>query len=207
MYSDSNLAINPLAILKPTKEPHRHTLAEYLRREERSQELHEYNNGIITKLPMALGPHNEITINVGHVLKNAVKPLTTKYRVFGAQQLVYMPKLNISRYPDVLVVCEAPLYYDDNEQLLINPILIVEVLSKSTRSYDRAGKFDEYKSIDTFKEYLLIDPKKCHVERRFREEPDLWRDTTFTDINQSLPLKSLNCSIDLKDIYENITFK
>ena len=59
MYNDSNIAINPLAVLKPAKEPRLYKLAEYLRREERSQELHEYKNGIITKLPMALGPHND----------------------------------------------------------------------------------------------------------------------------------------------------
>ena len=207
MFDDSNIVINPLAILPPKKEPRLYTLAQYLRREERSEELHEYINGIITKLPMALGPHNEITMNVAAALKNAIKSLTQKYRIFGAQQLIYMPKKNISRYPDVLAVFEAPLYYDSNEQLLINPILIVEVLSKSTRNYDRNGKFDEYKTLDSFKEYLLIDQKKCHIERRFREEPDLWRDSYFTEINQSIHLKSLDCSIDLSDIYENIELK
>lgn len=207
MFDDSNITINPLAILPPEKEPRFYTLAQYLRREERSEELHEYINGIIIKLPMALGPHNEITMNVAAALKNAIKPLTQKYRVFGAQQLIYMPKKNISRYPDILAVYEAPQYYDSNEQLLINPILIIEVLSKSTRNYDRNGKFDEYKTLDSFKEYLLIDQKKCHIERRFREEPDLWRDSYFTDVNQSIHLNSLGCSIDLTDIYENITFK
>ena len=141
------------------------------------------------------------------MLFRSLKSLPTKHIVLGGQQLIYMPKRNISRYPDVLVVCEAPLYYDSNEQLLINPILIVEVLSKSTRNYDRNGKFDEYKTLDSFKEYLLIDQKKCHIERRFREEPDLWRDSYFTEINQSIHLKSLDCSIDLSDIYENILLK
>jgi Uma2 family endonuclease len=103
-----------------------------------------------------------------------------------------------------LVVAEVPLYWQNNESLLINPVLIVEILSRSTRSYDRKGKFEEYATLNSFKEYLLIDQKKSHVERRFREEPDLWRNTNFVDMPSSIPLKSLNCSISMEDIYENV---
>lgn len=204
MFNDTNIAINPLAALLPEKEPRLYTLGEYLRKEERSNELHEYENGIITKLPMAKGPHNIISINIGTALKIATKSTAKKYVVLGNQQLVYMPVHNFARYPDILVVAEAPLYWENNESLLINPVLIVEVLSRSTRSYDRKGKFEEYVTIDSFKEYLLIDQKKCHVERRFREEPDLWRNTNFTDISDSVALKSLDCSISMADIYDNI---
>jgi Uma2 family endonuclease len=206
MFNDSNIATHPLAVLQPVKEPRLYTLGEYLRKEERSQELHEYENGIITKLPMAKGPHNIISINVGTALKIATKNTPRKYVVMGNQQLVYLPLHNFARYPDILVVAEAPLYWENNESLLINPVLIVEVLSRSTRAYDRKGKFEEYVSLDSFKEYLLIDQKKCHVEKRFREEPDLWRNTNFTDISTSIPLKSLGCSISMADIYENIVF-
>lgn len=205
MFDDNNIAINPLAVLKPEKEPRLYTLAEYLRKEERSNELHEYENGIITKLPMAKGPHNIISANVTWALKNVIKTEKKNYVVLGNQQLVYLPELNFSRYPDILVVAEAPLYWENNECLLINPILIVEVLSRSTRSYDRKGKFDEYITLNSFKEYLLVDQKKCHVERRFREEHDLWRNTNFTDISDSIPLKSLDCSISMEDIYENVS--
>jgi Uma2 family endonuclease len=207
MYNDSNIAINSLAVLTPEKEPRRYTLAEYLRREERSQELHEYYNGIITKLPMARGPHNEIVANIIFALKNSFKSQKTKYRVFSAQQLVYLPELNYSLYPDVLVVVEEPQYWDNNEVLLINPILIVEVLSKSTKKYDRGAKFVEYKTLESFKEYVLIDPNSCHIETHFREEPNLWRDNKYTDLSGSLHLKSVDCSVDLSDIYANIVFK
>jgi Uma2 family endonuclease len=204
MFDDTNIATNPLAVLPPVKEPRLYTLGEYLRKEERSQELHEYENGIITKLPMAKGPHNIISANVTWALKNVIKTEKRKYVVLGNQQLVYLPQLNFARYPDILVVAEAPLYWENNESLLINPILIVEVLSRSTRAYDRKGKFEEYVSLDSFKEYLLVDQKKCHVERRFREEHDLWRNTNFTDISTSILLKSLDCSISMADIYENV---
>ena len=89
MYSDSNLAVNPLAVLKPAREPRLYTLAEFLRREERSQELHEYYNGIIIKLPMARGSHNKIIMNVGTALNNVIDANGKNYEVLGGQQAVY----------------------------------------------------------------------------------------------------------------------
>ncbi len=206
MY-DTTIAINPLAVLKPEKEPRRYTLTEFLRREENSTELLEYYDGIITKLPMARGPHNEIIINVGSVLKQVFKAEDKKYRVLGGQQKVYMPALNWGVYPDVLVITDTPKYWDDNQVLLINPIVIVEVLSKSTKKYDRTSKFMDYKTLESFREYVLIDQNKCYVETHFREKPNVWQGTDYNDINGSIYLKSLDCTIPLADIYENIALK
>ena len=207
MYNDSNIAINPLAVLKPEKEPRRYTLAEYLRREERSEELHEYYDGIITKLPMARTPHNIISTNLAIELSLAFRAANKDYYVLTGQQLVYLPKLNTSLYPDVVVVCETPQYFDNNEVLLINPILIIEVLSRSTGKYDRTDKFDRYKTLDSFKEYVLIDQKKCFIETRFREEPDLWREKKYTELTDSVYFKSVDCHIDMSMIYRKIEFK
>ena len=207
MFDDSNIAINPLAVLKPEKEPRRYTLAEYLRREENSEELHEYYDGIITKLPMARLPHNVISSNVIATLKYAFKAKGKNYLVIGGQQKVYLPALNFGLYPDVLIVTETPLYWDNNKVLLINPILIVEVLSKSTKKHDRTSKFADYKTLESFKEYVLIDQNKCYIETYFKEKQGVWQGTDYTDINASLYLKSLDCSIALADIYENITLK
>lgn len=207
MFDDSNIAANPLVVLPVEKEPRLYTLAEYLRKEERSNELHEYYNGIIKKLPMARGPHNIISTNMTVQLDLAFRAVNKDYYVMSSKQLVYLPQLNFSLYPDVLVVCETPKYFDNNEVLLINPILIVEVLSKSTGKYDRTTKFDEYKTLDSFKEYVLIDQKKCHVETRFQEEPHLWREHTYTELTEKVMLKSVNCSIDMSMIYRKIELK
>ena len=143
----AQLSSNPLVVLEtPRKEPRRYTLAQYLRREERSKEQNEYYDGIITKLPIENGPHNEMIINIGTAIKLSSKATNPKYRVRIAQQAVYLPELNFSLYPDVLVISETPQYFDNNEVLLTNPIVIVEVLSKSTKKYDRTTKFDEYKT-------------------------------------------------------------
>ena len=207
LSSDNTLTANPLAVLKPVRESRYYTLSEYLRREEHSRELHEYYNGIITKLPMALGPHNIISANMATVLNMTFMAENKSYIVFNSQQLVYLPELNFGLYPDVLVVCETPQYYDKNEVLLINPVLIVEVLSRSTGKYDRTTKFDEYKTLDSFQEYVLINQKKCLVETRFKEEPDLWREKRYTEMSDSVLLKSLDCSINMQMIYRNVQFK
>ncbi|NJN34241.1 MAG: Uma2 family endonuclease [Saprospiraceae bacterium] len=206
-YSDSYTSDNPLAVLKPTKEPRRYTLSEYLKKLENSEELYEYYDGTITKLPMARIPHNTIIMNIGTALNNAIEATNKPYRVMGGQQAVYIPKLNVSVFPDVVVVTENPVSYDNTDVLLTNPILIFETLSRSTKSYDRKEKFSMYKTLDSVKEYVLVEQNICHVESRFREEPDLWRDKTVTDISSSLYLKSIDCTIDLQRIYKHIAFK
>jgi Uma2 family endonuclease len=156
---------------------------------------------------MATGPHNIAVANVTAALVQSFAQQNKPYLVFGSQQLVYLPDLNFSLYPDVLVVAESPLYWDDNEVLLINPLLVVEVLSKSTRAYDRVEKFSEYKTLVSFQEYLLIDPYHCRLESRFREEPDLWRESIVTELDKRITLKSVGCELQLADVYRHIKFK
>lgn len=198
---------NPLAVIKETRPPKLYTLGEYLIREEKSQERHDYLDGEIKRIPMARGPHNEIAVNITTAIKIALKNLDTTYRVFNSNQNIYLPTLNFGLYPDAVVVCEAPQYHDANELLLLNPLLIVEVLSRSTSKYDRDDKFVEYMTAPSFKEYLLIEQDFCKVESRFQEESDLWRNTRVEDMEDSIYLKSIGCSIALSDIYEHIVFK
>lgn len=207
MHPEGAIQKNPLAELKPTKPPRRYTLEEYLRREERSRERNEYYDGFIVPLPMAKGPHNIITANTIVALGNALQSLEKDYTLFTNSQKVYLPALNFGLYPDALVISENPVYWDDNEVLLINPLVIVEVLSRSTRTYDRGEKFSEYKTLPTFREYVLIEQTKYMVETRFREEPDLWREKTYTDTNDRIALRSIGCSIALSDLYRKIQFK
>jgi Uma2 family endonuclease len=201
------VSYNPLAEIKAIREPKLYSLGEYLIREEKSQERHDYFDGEIKRIPMARGPHNEIAVNIMAALKIAIKKLNTTYRVFSSDQNIYLPKLNYGLYPDALVVCEEPEYYDSNQVLLLNPLLIVEVLSRSTGKYDRGDKFREYTTAPSFREYVLIEQDFCHVESRFQEERNLWRDTFEENIEASIELKSIGCSIALADIYEHIVFK
>ena len=199
-------AINPLAVLKPTKPPRLYTLEEYLRFEARSPDKHEYYNGKIVKMAYARGPHNIIAVNITTQLVNLIESLGKNYIVLNSDQKIYLPKLNFSLGADVLVVCEEPAYWDDNEVLLINPLLVVEVLSKSTQKYDRTSKFDEYKTLPTFREYVLVRQDVQSVETRFLEEPGLWRETLVEEPDGNAFLKSIGGSLSLKAIYKHVKF-
>ena len=208
MTNVASAQINPLAVLAVEKKmPRSYTLAEYLRREENSSEKHEYYDGIIKKVPMARTPHNLIITNVSTALDTVFENQNKDFYVMSNSQLVYLPGLNFSLYPDVLVVAENLMHFDTNQVLLINPILIVAVLSRSTRSYDRKQKFEEYKTLDSFKEYVLVDQNNCFVETRFRKRPDTWVENQYTSLNDSVVLNSVGCSIDVAKIYRRIVFK
>lgn len=208
MTNVASAQINPLAVLAVEKKMPRHyTLAEYLRREENSSEKHEYYDGIIKKVPIARTPHNLIITNVSTALDTVFENQNKDFYVMSNSQLVYLPGLNFSLYPDVLVVAENLMHFDTNQVLLINPILIVAVLSRSTRSYDRKQKFEEYKTLDSFKEYVLVDQNNCFVETRFRKRPHTWVENQYTSLNDSVVLNSVGCSIDVAKIYRRIVFK
>lgn len=196
---------NPMTALAEG-EPKRYTLGEYLRLEERSEQRHEYLDGELKPVAMAKGPHNEIAANTIAALKQAIKLLPKTYRVFSSNQKVYIPEFNLGLYPDALVVSEAPRYWDEGQLLLSNPLLIVEVLSKSTRHYDYGSKFSYYKTLPTFQEYVLIEQTHCRVETWFREAPDLWRNTICTDLGGVAALRSLDCKLRLEEVYEHIAF-
>jgi Uma2 family endonuclease len=97
-------------------------------------------------------------------IKIAVKQVITKFMVFDSGQKVYFPALDEGVNPDTLAVCEKPIYWDDNAILLINPILGVEIRSKSTKKYDWAGKFLKYKTLGSFREYVLVEQDFCKIE-------------------------------------------
>ncbi len=184
-----------------------YTLEEFLRKEAKSLEKHEFYNGKITKMPYAKGPHNEITINIATEIRFALKTAVKTYHIYSSDQMVFFPTLNSGVYADALAVSEKAEYWDKNELLLTNPLLVVEVLSKSTSSYDRTGKFDKYKTLDSFKEYILVAQDKCYVEIWYREKKGLWQEHIYENINDVVNIQSVDIQIDMKEIYRNIEFK
>jgi Uma2 family endonuclease len=198
-----------VALLKDIKEmrkPKVYTFEQYLRREEKSAEKHEFYNGKIVKMPGGTDIHSEIGMNIGTAIKLAVRPLSIKYRVYNSDLKIRVESLDSGIYPDALVICKEPEYWQGRRDVIINPLLIVEVLSPSTQIYDRKAKFELYKELPSFQEYVLINSDTYSVETRFREEPDLWRIRTETNIDNMVALRSLGVSISLTDIYENIDF-
>ena len=196
--------VSPRLILhKPTR---KYTLEEYLRKEANSTHKHEFINGEIIKMPNARYNHNLIAMNIAIDLSYQTENSDKNYQILGSDQKIYFPSLDEGVYADALAVCEKPLFWDNDDLLLINPILVVEVLSKSTQKYDRSGKFDKYKTLESFKEYVMIRQNECYAEVWYRERPGLWHETIVTDIEGKLPLQSLGVEISMERIYKNVFF-
>jgi len=196
--------VSPRLILH--KPPRKYTLEEYLRKEANSTHKHEFINGEIIKMPNARYNHNLIAMNIAIDLSYQTENSDKNYQILGSDQKIYFPSLDEGVYADALAVCEKPLFWDNDDLLLINPILVVEVLSKSTQKYDRTGKFDKYKTLESFKEYVMIRQNECYAEVWYRERPGLWHETIVTDIEGKLPLQSLGVEISMKRIYKNVSF-
>lgn len=192
-----------LILHKPVR---KYTLEEYLRKEANSVHKHEFINGEIIKMPNARYNHNLIAMNIAVEMTNATENLEKEYHILGSDQKIYFPNLDEGVYADTLAICEKPLFWDDDDLLLINPILVVEVLSKSTQKYDKTGKFNKYKTLESFKEYVMIRQNECYAEVWYRERPGLWHETIVTDIEGKLPLQSLGVEISMKRIYKNVSF-
>ena len=181
----------------------KYSLAEYLATEIDSNEKLEYYNGKLHAMAGGTIPHNRICRNILAGLHFA---LSEKFEAFGSDQKVFLSKYNFYVYPDAVVVAGTPLQTEKAANAIINPVLIIEVLSPSTAKYDKKDKFIQYQSLNSFTEYALILQEVPEVQTRFREEPDLWRSIEFSGLNSTLVLRSVGLRIDMKRIYKGVKF-
>lgn len=177
---------------------------EYLELEVNSEERHEYIDGQIIPITGGTPNHNQIALNLSGALNFLLK--RQPYRVFVTDQRLWIPSKQIHTYPDVMVVKTPLEYREGRRDTLINPIFIAEVLSKSTKSYDRDEKFVAYRSISSFQEYIMIDQYKMHVEQYFKTENNKWIFSEYEDGEESLNLASIPCQVLLGDIYDKVDF-
>jgi Uma2 family endonuclease len=191
------------ALLKKDVE---YTLEEYIALENTSEEKLEFYEGNVWSMAGASAKHEEIAVNTSTALKNALRGKSC--RVFGSNLRVKVPIYPPYRYPDVVALCGQPIYENYfGLDVLVNPSLIVEVLSDSTKSFDLGDKFTYYKSIESFTEYLLIDQDQPHVILYTKQTEDAWLQREFIGLEAKFYLSSLDCEITLQDIYENIEFE
>ena len=181
-----------------------YSLREHLKKEEKSVYKHKFYNGKIIPIAGEKAKHSEIATNMSHAIKLAIKPLPKKFRVYNSDLKIYIESAAKALYPDALVICEEPEYWEDREDLIMNPLVIVEVLSKSTDKYDRSNKFFLYETLPSFKEYVLIEQNTPFVECWFRETPTSWVKSKETNLHNAILLRSIGVSVSLDDIYENI---
>ncbi|MBE9256673.1 Uma2 family endonuclease [Dolichospermum sp. LEGE 00246] len=186
------------------QETHYYSPEEYLEFEVNSELRHEYIDGLIIPMTGGTPNHNQITGNFYAVLNFALK--RQPYQVFVTDQRLWIPKRRIHTYPDVMIV-QTPLVFEEGRNdTITNPVMIAEVLSKSTKGYDRDEKFAAYRTIASFQEYILIDQYTIHVEQYVKTDNRKWMFLEYEDINDTLNLTSVSCQISLADIYDKVDF-
>ena len=163
----------------------------------------EYVNGKIIAMSGASRAHNLITSNISGELRNLLKG--SECETYANEMRVSTPSTLSYFYPDVVVVCEEPRFEDDVFDILLNPIILVEVLSPSTEVYDRGEKFRHYRQLSSLQEYILVAQDKICVERFSRQENN-WILTDFQTLEERLPLISVECELPLREIYDRVTF-
>ncbi len=178
----------------------KYTYEEFLQIEETSELKHEFYYGELFTMMGTTIVHNDIVFNTTLSFKSALKKKDKKCRVNFEAVKVRIKEKGHYAYPDVIVSCSEK---EDDPLTLKYPILIVEVLSDSTRNYDRDKKFMFYKQIPSLKHYILIEQDKCFVTS-YTKQNDFWVHKAFSKLKDIIKIEHLNIEILVKDIYENI---
>jgi Uma2 family endonuclease len=177
---------------------------EYLELEVKSELRHEYINGLIIPMTGGTPNHNQLALNFSGTLNYLLK--RQPYQVFVTDQRLWIPTRKIHTYPDIMVVKTPLEYAQGRKDTLVSPVMIAEVLSISTKSYDRDEKFAAYRTIPSLQEYILIDQYTMHIEQYFKTDNNKWIFSEFTDGDVNLNIDSISCQIILSDIYDKVDF-
>lgn len=189
-----------------TQSKTKYSVKEYLLMERDSDIKHEYLNGEIFAMVGASFNDNCITSDVHGELRAQLKDRNCN--VLAADMRVKIPKMELYTYPDIVVLCEQPkIEKIEGIETLLNPQLIVEILSPSTEGYDKGKKFDWYRKIESFQEYLLIAQDRVHVMLYVRQADNKWLLSETKDLSDTIKLPITNCELSLKEIYRRVTFE
>lgn len=179
----------------------KYTIEEYLAMEKESDVKHEYYHGEVFAMAGVGLPHNIISSNlftsIGSFLKG--KPC----RPFGSDFRVHVPQNTLFTYPDISIVCGDITTRENDDENLLNPTVIIEILSPSTRSYDKGKKFSLYKQIPSLKEYVLVDSEALKVEAWFVNADGYWELKEHQKKDDQLHIQAIELSLPLTEIYED----
>lgn len=177
---------------------------EYLALERAAETRSEYHDGEIFALAGASRRHNQITRNLGGLFFNGLKGTTCEHYI--SDMRLKVEETGLYTYPDLAIACEPQRFEDEDKDTLLNPRLIIEVLSPSTEDYDRGKNFENYRRIGSLLECLFVAQKWPHVEHHFINDAGLWTMTETRNLEDAIGLKSVPVTLALKDIYQVVEF-
>ncbi|PSB16287.1 hypothetical protein C7B76_11910 [filamentous cyanobacterium CCP2] len=181
-----------------------YTPEEYLEWEEQADYKSEYRDGVIIPMTGGITNHNELSLNLAATLKFSLRK--QNYRVYMGDVRLWIPRYRHYTYPDVMVIQGEPIYMGTGTTTVMNPILIAEVLSKSTRNYDQGEKFMYYRSISEMREYILIDQKQFHVMQHTQTSEGKWLLTEYEGEGSTLLFNTVELKVPLDELYAGVDF-
>lgn len=186
-------------------EPRYYTPEEYLSLEEKADYKSEYRDGAVVPMTGGTTNHNEIAGNLYAHLKFALRQ--QNYRIYIGDVRLWVPRYRQYTYPDIMVIQGEPIYTARGTTTVMNPMLITEVLSKSTQNYDQGEKFMYYRSIADMQEYILVDQSQFYVMQHTKTEDGKWLLSEYEGKDSLLRLSSLSFEISLNDLYVGVDFE
>ncbi|MCB1822627.1 MAG: Uma2 family endonuclease [Candidatus Competibacteraceae bacterium] len=180
------------------------TAADYLALERQAESKSEYLNGCIYTMSGASRNHNRITINLGAMLHTQLRGKSCE--PFVNDMRVKVSPTGLYTYPDVVVACDEPRFEDEQLDTLLNPKVIIEVLSESTEKYDRGAKFAHYQKLDSLADYLLIAQNQPCIEHFQRQADGSWRYFAAQGLEAEIDIPTIGCVLRLTEVYERVTF-
>lgn len=177
---------------------------QYLELEETAEYKSEYIDGEIIPMTRGTTNHNKIALNFCANFKFNMKG--KNYEIYINDVRLWISKYRRYTYPDIMIIEGQPIYEAKSNATVTNPILIIEVLSESTKNYDQGEKFKAYRSLESLQEYILIDQYNFSVEQCVRQSFQEWKFTEYQGKNEILKLEKINFQLPFSDIYEGITF-
>ena len=190
-----------------SQEKLRMTPAEYLEFERTSEIKHEYFDGEVFAMAGAKPNHNLINANIVSELRNRIVANESTCRIYPSDQRIKVEAIEKYTYPDISIACENIEFDDDSIPSLLNPVVIIEILSESTEAYDRGKKFMHYRLIPSLREYVLVSQDHCQVETYMRSDVGRWIYFSHENLENMFNVEPVNCEISLSEIYRWIVFE
>lgn len=178
------------------------TPQEYLAIERKAESRSEYYQGEMTPMSGASRKHNLIVGNIYATLHQQLRQRDCE--VYASDMRVRVTPSGLYTYPDIIVVCGRPEFEDEEVDTLLNPTVVIEVLSRSTQNYDRGDKFEHFRALPSVQDYLLVAQGKMLVEHFARQPDHFWLFSEAREPQQVVHLGSIDCELKVADIYEKI---
>lgn len=181
-----------------------YTRQEYFELEKKALYKSEFRNGKIIPMPNTTVAHNQLSGNMYFHLRLAIQASGGNYTVFNPDQNIFIPKLNQNLYPDTCVVQQPIQTFEGSKRHIINPTLVVEVLSESTAAYDRGNKFRKYQTLPSFQEYVIVDQMQPIIDVLFKTAENQWQLQSYIGLTATIQLNSIQCNLNMNDIYQGV---